>query len=349
MTPREIARLRLAHQHISAPGETAAGVVASLVAMQAQDYLGSLWSIGLRTAGATETTVLKAIADRSIIRTWPMRGTLHFVAAEDVRWLLKLLTPRIIASAAGRHRKLELDEAVFARSRKLFIQALKGGHSLSRDDLYQVLERDGISTAEQRGYHTLWRLAQEGLICFASHIGKQPAFALLDEWVPGGLELSREEALGTLAQRYFQGHGPATLADFVWWSGLRISEARTALEIAKPSLIHEISGAQEYWVSAKAAPISKVKPDIYLLPGFDEYLLGYTDRSAVLPADHAARIIAGGVFLPTLVAQGQVAGTWRRTLRGKTMKMEANPFINLNSDLKRGLNLAESAYRHFLI
>jgi len=348
MTPCEIARLRLAYQHISAPGSTAAEVVASLVAMQAQDYLASLWSVGLRTVNASEATVTKAIADRAIVRTWPMRGTLHWVAAEDVRWLLKLLTPRIITSAAGRHRKLELDEAVFARSRKLFIKALKGGNTLSRDDMYQVLERGGISTAEQRGYHTLWRLAQEGLICFASHIGKQAAFALLDEWVPGGPVLSHEEALGTLALRYFNNHGPATLADFVWWSGLKISDARTGLELAKHGLVREPSGAQEYWMGSNAAPISKAKQELHLLPSFDEYLLGYTDRSAVLHPDHAASIIAGGIFHPSILVRGQVAGTWRRTLRGKTVSMAWGPFSNFSVSLAARLEAKGTEYRRFL-
>ena len=296
MKPRDIARLRLAHQHIAAPGGTAAEVVASLVAMQAQDYLGALWSVGLRTAKATEATITQAIADREIIRTWPMRGTLHFVAAADVRWLLALLTPRIIASAAGRHRGLGLDEEVFARSRKLFIKALKGGRSLSRDTLYQVLEGGGISSGEQRGYHILWRLAQEGLICCASHLGKQPAFALLEEWVPAHPLMDREASLGTLALRYFNSHGPATLADFVWWSGLKISDARKALEMVSSKLVKE----GDYWMGAGSSS-AKVTRSAHLLPCFDEYLLGYTDRSTVLDPQHAAGIIAGGMFLPTVV------------------------------------------------
>ncbi|MDB6118037.1 MAG: hypothetical protein JWO08_1818 [Verrucomicrobiaceae bacterium] len=340
MKPRDIARLRLAHHHISAPGKTAAEVVASLVAMQAQDYLGALWSVGLRTAQATEATITEAIADRQIVRTWPMRGTLHFVAAADVRWLLALLTPRIIASAAGRHRKLGLDAEVFARSRKLLIKALEGGQSLSRDTLYQVLESGGIATNDQRGYHILWRLAQEGLICCASHMGKQPAFALLDQWVPAHPVMDRETSLGTLALRYFEGHGPATLADFVWWSGLKISDARKALEMVASKLVKE----EDFWMGAEASS-AKTTRSAHLLPCFDECLLGYTDRSAVLDPQHAAGIIAGGMFLPTVVVHGQVIGTWRRALKGKEVRLAMKAFADAPG---KAVEAAAQRYGDFL-
>ena len=305
--------------------------------------------MGLRTAGATETDVTQAIADRTIVRTWPMRGTLHFVASEDVRWLLALLTPRIVASAAGRHRKLELDEAVFARSRKLFIKALEGGKQLARDDMYQVLERGGISTAGQRGYHTLWRLAQEGLLCFASHIGKQPAFALLDEWIPPSkTSPDKEEALGTLALRYFTSHGPATLADFVWWSGLKVTDARAGLAMAAPRLVSETSDGHEYWLGPKTPSLATTTQSLHLLPSFDEYLLGYTDRSAVIDPNDLRRAIAGGVFLPVAILYGKAIGTWRRTRQSQAVNVSLMPFEALNNKGLKAIEQAISRYSHFL-
>ena len=135
-------------------------------------------------AGATEQSIEQAIAERAIVRTWPMRGTLHFVASQDVRWLLALLTPRVIAHSAGRYRQLGLDEATFARSKAVFAGALQGGRQLTRDEMLQALEQAGIATTGQRGYHLLGRSAQDGLICFGVRRGKQQTFVLLDEWVP---------------------------------------------------------------------------------------------------------------------------------------------------------------------
>src|SRR6185437_12036373 len=142
--------------------------------------------------------VEQALADGKIIRTWPMRGTLHFVAPADVRWMLKLLTPRMVARSQGRMRQFELDDALFGRSKDILISALQGGKQLTRPALYAVLERAGIATGEQRGLHILGRLAHDGLICFGPRTGKQQTFALLDEWVPEARHLGRDEALAEL-------------------------------------------------------------------------------------------------------------------------------------------------------
>ena len=203
MTPQDIAQFRLYYQQIATTKfKEPSQVVSWLGAMQAQDYAGVKWSIGLRLPGATDADIERAIAAKTIIRTWPMRGTLHFVAPEDVRWMLALLTPRIIAQTAGRYRQLELDEAIFARSKELFAQALQGDKQLTRDEMQQLLEQANISTAGQRGYHILVRAAQDGLICFGAPSGKQQTFALLDEWAPQAKSLERDEALAELARRY---------------------------------------------------------------------------------------------------------------------------------------------------
>ena len=142
MTNQDIARLRLHNQRISgATFKRPADAIAWLGAVQAQDYLGGLWAVGLRMRNAVEADIERALADRTIIRTWPMRGTLHFVAAADARWMLELLTPRVVASNAKcLLRQFDLDEAVFARSKDLFERALQGGKQLTRNAMYKVLE-----------------------------------------------------------------------------------------------------------------------------------------------------------------------------------------------------------------
>jgi winged helix DNA-binding protein len=231
MTRAKVPQQRLHNQRLAATHlDTPAEVVRWLGAVQAQEYLGSLWAIGLRTRNATEAIVERAIADRSIVRTWPMRGTLHFVAAEDVRWMLELMTPRVVAAAAGRlAREYELDRSAFGRSAEVVARALEGGGSLTREAMYRALEVARISTAGGRGLHITWRLAHDGLICFGPRQGKQQTFVLLDEWIPGAKRLAREEALCELARRYFTSHGPATTHDFAWWSGLLLSDAAEAL------------------------------------------------------------------------------------------------------------------------
>ncbi len=324
-------------------------VVGWLGAVQAQDYLGALWAVGLRTRNANEENVKRAIVDKTIVRTWPMRGTLHFVAAADVRWMLDLLTPRIIASRARLYKQLELDDQIFARIKELFVSALQGGKQLPRDAMYGLLEAADISTTGGRGLHILSRLAQEGIICFGTREGKQQTFALLDEWAPKAKRMARDEALAELARRYFTSHGPATLQDFVWWSGLRTADARAGLEMAKPHLVQEVIDGQTYWLASSMPTAKDASPTAYLLPAFDEYTVAYKDRSAVLNPLYAKQVNTGnGIFFPTIVIDGQIVGTWKRTLKKSAVVITPSPFTKLNEAETRAFAAAASRYGEFL-
>jgi hypothetical protein len=324
-------------------------VVRWLGAVQAQDYLGSLWAIGLRMQKATEEVVEQAIADRTIIRTWPMRGTLHFVAATDVRWMLTLLTPRVVANSQWRLKQLELDAGVFARSRKAFMSALRGGRHLSRNAMYKALEAIGIATAAGRGLHILAQLAQEGFICFGARQAKQPTFVLLDEWAPAAKAKQRDAALAELASRYFTSHGPATLQDFAWWSGLTMADARAALEMAKSHLVPEVIKGRTYWLSSSLLITKYGRPTAYVLPAFDEYTVAYKDRSAVLDPLHANRTSTGnGIFNPVIVIDGQVVGTWKRRFEKGSVVVTPNLFTSLTKADKQALARAARQYGVFL-
>lgn len=351
MTPKEITHHRLRNQQIALTTcHTPEEVVAKLGAMQAQDYGGALWAIGLRLPNTTEVEVEKAIARRAIVRTWPMRGTLHFVAAADVHWMLKFLTPRIVAGAARRRQQLELDDATFVRCEKVFVRVLHGGIQLTREEMFASLKRAKIAVDNQRGYHILWRLAQERVLCFGARQGKQQTFTLLDEWVPAVSKLEREAALAELARRYFGSHGPATLQDFVWWSGLKVSEAREGLEAVSSRLVKETVDGKAYWMPPDMPAPSRASAGIYLLPAFDEYMLGYQDRSAALDPSHAQKIVPGGngMFLPTIVSNGQVVGTWKRTLKKKTVVVTPSPFTSLTKAEARAFPAAIERYGQFL-
>jgi Winged helix DNA-binding domain len=351
MTRSDIARLRLHNQHIAgATSEKPGDVVAWLGAVQAQDYLGALWAVGLRMRSAVEADVEQALADRTIIRTWPMRGTLHFVAAADVRWMLELLTPRVVANNAQRLlREFGLDESAFARSKDLVARALQGGKRLTRNAVYEVLEAGDVSTASQRGLHILGRLAQDGVICFGAREGKQQTFALLDEWAPKARRMARDEALAEIAKRYFTSHGPATLQDFAWWSGLTAADAAAALEMAKRSLAQETINGQTYWLAPSTSAAKDSSSTAYLLPAYDEYTVAYKDRSAVLDMEYAKLPNYGhGIFNPTIVVGGQVVGTWKRALKKDSLAISPSPFAKLNRAETRAVAEAANRYGKFL-
>jgi hypothetical protein len=351
VTSGDIVRLRLANQQIAGTQcKEPAEVVAALGAMQAQDYLGTLWAIGLRLPGATEAEIERAIADRKIIRTWPLRSTLHFVAAADVHWFLELLGPRIISTANFLNERLGLDAAELSRIRKTLVKALQGSQELTRGEVYTTLERAKISIEGHRGRHILWRMGVERVICFGTRRGKQVTFTLLDEWVPPARKLDRDAALAELVVRYFNGHGPATLDDFVWWSGLKVSDAKAGLSMVSAQLESLTVNDRLYWMQPGTPRLGKRPPFVYLLPGFDEYLLGYRDRTAALDPLHAQKIQPGsnGMFSSTMVVNGKVTGTWRRVLAKKSVKIRTNLFRSLTSGETRGLEEAVRRYCAFL-
>lgn len=339
-----IPALRLYNQLIAHPRFTQPEqVVAWLGGMQGQDYPGAKWSVALRLPDATDADVVRAIDAGKIIRTWPMRGTLHLVTAQDVRWMLMLTSPKNIAGSASRRNNLELDDKTLARCREVFSKALQGGKQLSRDGMYAALAQAKISTEGQRGYHILWSCALHGLICLAATGDKEQNFALLEEWVAPTQEKTREEALAELALRYFSSRGPATLQDFIWWSGLSAAEARLGLDAIKSSLVQVAVGKLNYWLPADTNMPQDI-PNAFALPGFDEYLLGYKDRSVVLDAEHAEKVCPGGngMFASTVIIDGRVVGTWKRVFKKTGIEITATPFTDMSkSDKKRFTDAAQ--------
>ncbi|NIJ55901.1 winged helix DNA-binding domain-containing protein [Dyadobacter arcticus] len=350
MTIRDILHLRLHNQLISNyPWKSPEEVVRWLGAMQAQDYPGAKWSIALRVPDLKDAYIDKALAARTIIRTWPMRGTLHFVAAEDARWMLKLLTPRIISGSAGRYRQLNLDDKVFNKSTELLLKAMEGGKQLMRSELFGLLEDNGIATADQRGMHIINTLAQNQILCHGIHNDKQPTYVLFDEWVTQSNEFETVDALGELALRYFLSHGPATIHDFVWWTGLRISDARSGLNMVSSQLeAGEVDG-KTYWY-APGLPDMSNSNSVFLLPGFDEYMLGYTDRVLMLEKQHSAKIVPGnnGVFMPTIIVNGKVEGTWKRVLKKDSVSIEMLPFGKISQLKKKKIEQEAKKYGKYL-
>lgn len=345
---RTIATRRLAGQHIGTgrfrrPVE----VVSWLGTLQGQDYLGALWSIGLRTQGCTEADIEQALDDTEIVRLWLMRGTLHIAAAADVRWMVALLGPRVIALSALRYQELELDERTLARSSELLAGALSGGRRRTRKELLALLRQNGISTEGQRAPYLLQRAVMDGLICQASARRGEPIYLEVAA-LPPAKPLSREESLAELARRYFRSRGPATLHDFAYWSGLLMDDARAGLEAARADLAAETIDGQTYWRGFDAPEPDAPSPSVFLLPGFDEFLLGYRDRSAVMDVERARDIPKNGMLPPNVVIDGWVCGHWKRTLRKQDVTIHCELFRPLTADEKNALEEAAEAYASFL-
>jgi hypothetical protein len=283
MNSQDMITQRLSSQLLSRTGTSVHAAVAHMAATQAQDYYGALWSIGLRT-GLTEAQVIEAIEARQIVRTWPQRGTLHYVAAEDVGWMTALSAPRLLRAATRRHADLGLDTEVLEKSKQLFGQALKNGKTLTRPQMIDLLEGNAIQTLTGRGYHILWFAAQTGQLYVGPMSDKQQTFGLVENLPVAQRQLNREESVAELAQRYFIARGPATIQDFMWWSGLTAADAKVGLAANAGALISQQYDGREYWCSVAVEP-APVTPKALLLAGFDEYILGYKDRANHITAE----------------------------------------------------------------
>lgn len=345
----DVAQQRVINQRITGSKfKSPSEVVSWMGAMQAQDYAGALWSIGLRIPGSTIVDIEKAIETGEIVRSWPMRGTLHFMAAEDVRWMMEHIAPRILAAAKGRHENLSLDHEIIERCKDLLVPKLEGKKVLARKEALGILEKAGIATKGGRGYHILWWLSLENVLCFGPMSGKEQTFVLLDEWVSTAKKLDRQEALGKLAEKYFRSHGPATFQDFTGWAFITSADGKMAIEKIKSKLTEEEINGKKY-LSFKSTESADGRGG-YLLPGFDEFMLGYKDRSPSLDPKFSDLICPGrnGVFRPTIVIDGQVVGTWQKNIKKDKVEIALNPFTKLTKKDVVALTPAAENYAKFL-
>lgn len=306
----------LTHKPFTEPGE----ILSHFGAIQAQDYSGAKWSIGARLSGATDSDIENALINKSILRTWLMRGTLFFVKSDDLRWMQQLVAPKIIASLKRRHAELELDTDTLLRTSHFLTEALAKSPLLSRKELMSIIQRNGISTEGSRSYHILLYAALNGLICQTNSVKSMPNYILTDRIEAHRSPSTREEAIAELTRRYFTSRGPATIYDFAWWSGLTIKEIKIGLEANKKGIISETFNGQTYWFSENSNAIP-AEPNVQMLPGFDEFLLGYKDRTVSLQTQFNTLWCPGnnGMFMPFVVKNGEVIGIWKR-INGNSAK-----------------------------
>ena len=312
-------RLRLASQALLGPGfGSVPDAVRWMTATQAQDLQAALWAVGLRVPGASVSDVRAAIDGGTVVRSWPMRGTLHLVAPEDLRWMLEITNDRLSRSISGRHRELDITPADIEKCRDLALERIAAEGPLSRAELFSVFDAAGQPTRNQRGIHILGTLCRYAWLVQGPLAGNRQLFVAFDHWIPVSRNPDRQEAIAEFMLRYFTSHGPATLRDFAWWTQVPLTEVRAVFEEIRARLVELELGGTSYWMSPATALLLDAgvpgQRSVLLLPGFDEFVLGYTDRSLVLAPEHAWKIVPGGngVFKKTIVAGGEVIGTWAR-------------------------------------
>lgn len=347
MDAQTIRQRRLVQQQLVAPASTSPeAVVAWLGAVQAQDYYGAKWSLGLRVPGITDAEVEQACDAGRILRTHILRPTWHFVTPDDLRWMMELTAPRVHQTNATAYRQLELDASTLAQSNAVIAQALEGGLALTRAELGEKLTAAGIPAVGRRLGYLVHHAELDLVVCSGPRRGKQFTYARVDARAPHARSLPREEALARLTLRYFTGHGPATLHDFARWSGLTIADAKRGVEMVGAQVVQETLDGTSYWLASPAPPHLVPGPTAFLLPTFDEYLVGYTDFAAALRG--AGRLTQNMIGDAPLVLDGQTAGIWRRTLKTREVRIDLTPFAPLSPTQGAAVLAAAARYGDFL-
>jgi hypothetical protein len=315
--------LRLSAQGLGVPLPDAVGAVQRVLALQAQDYAASLQAVASRVSGLTASGVGEVLAAGELVRTWPMRGTLHMIRPADLAWLLPLTRDRVHRSAAGRHRQLGLVSDDFARAAEA-ARARLDGVQATRAELLAAIQDGGVTTEGQRGAHLLGALSRDAVVVQTT----KDVYVAFESVVPAS-RIGRDEALGRLAVRYVTGHGPVTDRDLAWWAGLTLTEARKGLASVRDELEVVELGGRTYFTPPGLEPAAG---GVWLLPMFDEYLIGYADRSAQLGGEPLERVVPGrnGMFLPVVVIDGVVVGTWGRRVVKAGVEVSFHLFVGVS-------------------
>jgi Winged helix DNA-binding domain len=347
----ELIDLRLRNQRLTrSEFRDPADLVEWLGAVQSQDYPAAKWGVALRTPGLTSDAFDRVFDEGRILRTHILRPTWHFVPRADIRWMLSLSAPRVHAMSASYFRKLELDGKVVARSQKAFVRALEGGRHLTRTELAAALARASISAKGQRLAAIVFHAELDQLLCSGPRRGKQFTYMLLAERAPGAGDMDREAALAELTRRFFRSHGPATIRDFVWWSGLRVREAKEGVAALGRQLVQEKVGELTYWMIPSRAATPSAKRSVYLLPNYDEYLIAYKDRGHAAASSPVSMDAPRGfdIYAHFLVVDGRFGGTWRRADGKNAVRISTTPFQPFTGAQTRALSLQAARMSAFL-
>ncbi|HNW50645.1 MAG TPA: winged helix DNA-binding domain-containing protein [Prolixibacteraceae bacterium] len=324
-------------------------MVYDLGAMQAQDFAMAKWALGARLPGFTEGAVESAFNEGKIIRTHLMRPTWHLVSADDIYWLNDLTAPKIKSSAKSRHRDLGLTDSLVRNCESIFEKAVSERGHLTREEFAEELSCANLKIESHQLYHLLFIAELDALLCSGRLKNGKQTYALLSERVPNRKTFSRDESLAELAKRYFTSRCPATIDDFIWWSGLSVSDAKRALEMIKSGFVSETIDSKTYWFTEALLCIPMNAPSVFLLPAFDEFLICYKDRSASLSLVDNRKVVSNnGIFYPFILVDGQVAGVWKRTLKNDRVIVAFTFFQKPDLKTKEAIEKEADRYACFL-
>ena len=341
--------IRLYSQQLANPAlDNPKEVVKWMGAMQAQNYSMVKWAIGIRMKSGNINTVNEALNKGEILRTHVMRPTWHLVAAEDIRWMLKLSAQRIKSANESFGRNLEITEELYIRCNRLIEKILTGNKNLTKQELGEELTKAGIIINIPRLTRFLARAETDGIICSGIDKGNKATYALLEERVPPVKEIHKEEALRLLAQRYFRSHSPASLQDFVWWSGLPVTEARKAIDFIESELVKERFASYEWLIHSSCSNQPAHGDIIHFLPSYDEYIISYKDRTSILDIENYPKAFTRyGVFFPVILHNGRISGNWNKNIRKGKISLEISFFEPDSSIKPELLQTARDKYKTF--
>jgi len=340
LEPLTVIERRLHQQRLAGdPFATPKAVVRGLGAMQAQEFAEAKFSIAERTPGCTDAGVEAAFARGDILRTHVLRPTWHFVAPEDIRWMLSLTAPRVQKAAAYSYRQAGLDARELARGDRRIVRALSDGEPRTRAELGSVLGGPAGALS-----HRMMHAELGGLVVSGPRRGKQHTYALLEARAPGARDLPREEALAELTRRYFTGHGPATVRDFAWWSGLTVTDIRAALAALGDALVCESDDDGRAWYSAPDAAAPSRPTGGYLIGMYEELGVAYKDVRMAM----AAQPPRDGLMRRPIVIEGWTVGSWQRTLARRSVAVEALLFTTVSRAQTAALRAAAERLGEFL-
>lgn len=350
MNQADIIQIRLKSQLLlPESGRSIEEVVSHMGALQAQDFAMMKWAIGSRLQGSTERMVDEALDRGDILRTHLLRPTWHVVSSKDIHWMLELTAARIRNAMKHRDAQLGLTKEIIHKSNDIILKALEDGSHQTKEELNILWNRASIPTTEYRDAHLLMHGELDGLICSGRTIGKNRSYALLDDRAPIKLRLTKEESLHRLAQLYFTSRCPATIQDFIWWSGLTVGDAKLAVESIKPAFHMETVGHQTYLLPENVPDLRLTSNVLHPIPAFDEYIIAYKDRSAMLIPEQFQKVVSNnGVFRPALLLNGRVIGIWKRITKKNHYVIEVTPFEQLSPTIKSLIELTLAAYGRFL-
>lgn len=327
MSAQRIAVARLQRQHLATPPTLtrAVDVVRALGAVQSQDFAGACWAIGMRSTGLTEADIQRAFDAGEILRTHVLRPTWHFVPAEDLGWMQQLTGARVGALLASSNRALGLTTAAYRKSCRVIERALVEQPFLTRTQLKAALDQARINTDGTRQLaHLVMQAEVDGLLCSGPRIGKQFTYALLSSRAPSPRRLDGDEALAELTRRYFASRAPATVQDFSWWSGLTVSRCRTGVQLLGRDLVPTTIDDVLYHVPPDFALPRAASSSVHLLPNYDEFFIGYRERSAIAQRLQSVGLVTGGSALigHVVIVGGQLVGGWKRVIHSGRTEVE---------------------------